>query len=319
MRLFKTLTLLTVVLFCALAAAGQEKPPVRKMAVTIDDLPWVGSNNLANTRRQTKKLLRVLRTHRAPAIGFVNERKLQVPGEVEARTALLQDWVNAGMMLGNHTYSHADFNALTAEQFAEDILKGEVVTRRLMRSRLPYQLYFRSPMTRTGNTQEKKEALEKFLAKHGYKMTPHTIENSDFVFNALYVQALQRKDEAMARRLSESYLDFTIAATVFAERISPQIFGREVAQTLVIHANDITADCLDEMLRRFKARGYRFVTLDEAMADPAYATKVTVVSSYGPTWLWRWMKSMGKDVSFDSDPEPPDWVMTGYRKTLSAQ
>ena len=289
------------------------------MAVTIDDLPWVGPRDLANTRRQTKKLLRVLRTHRAPAVGFVNEGKLDVPGEIEARTALLRDWVDAGMILGNHTSSHADFNALTVEQFAAEILKGEVVTRRLMRPRLPYQLYFRSPMTRMGNTQAKKEALEKFLTEHGYKVTPHTIENSDFIFNALYVQARQRRDEATARRLRESYLDFTIAATEFAERISPQIFGREVTQTLLIHANDITADCLNEMLRRFKTRGYRFVTLDEAMADPAYATKDTLVSSYGPTWLWRWMKSMGQDVSFDGDPEPPEWVMTSYRQSRSAQ
>ncbi|HEX6188120.1 MAG TPA: polysaccharide deacetylase family protein [Pyrinomonadaceae bacterium] len=319
MRFFNTFTLLIVVVCGALTVAAQTKPPARRMAVTIDDLPWVGSSDLANARRQTKKLLSVLRTHRVPTVGFVNEGKLQVPGQVEARTALLQDWVNAGMILGNHTYSHADFNALTVEQFAADILKGESVTRRLMRPRLPYQLYFRSPMTRTGNTQDKKEALEKFLAKHGYKMTPHTIENSDFIFNAVYVRARQRGDEATARRLRESYLDFTIAASEFAERISPQIFGREVTQTLLIHANDITADCLDEMLRRFKTRGYRFVTLDAAMADPAYATKDTLVSSYGPTWLWRWMKSMGKDLTFDGDPEPPEWVMTSYRQTLSAQ
>jgi hypothetical protein len=39
-----------------------------------------------------------------------------------------------------------------------------------------------------------------------------------------------------------------------------------------VHANDINADCLDEMLKRFAARGYHFVTLDEAMRDPAYQT-----------------------------------------------
>jgi len=317
MRSFNRFTFPAIILFCSLSAFAQPKPPLRKMAVTVDDLPWVGSSELTNTRRQTRKMLRVLRDHRIPAIGFVNERKLQVSGEVEARTALLKAWVDAGMVLGNHTYSHADFNAMTVEQFAADILKGEVVTRRLMRPRLPYQLYFRHPMTRTGNTQAKKEAIEKFLTQHGYKVTPHTIENSDFIFNALYVQARQQKDEAKAKQLRESYLEFTMAATEFAEKISPQIFGHEVTQTLLIHANDITADCLDQMLRWFKSRGYRFVTLDEAMADPAYATKDTLVISYGPTWLWRWMKSMGQDVSFDADPEPPAWVTTDYRNWLA--
>lgn len=60
----------------------------------------------------------------------------------------------------------------------------------------------------------------------------------------------------------EEYLKFTIAATEFAERMSSQMFGRDIPQTLLIHTNDVTADCLDDMLRRFAERGYKFVTLD---------------------------------------------------------
>jgi len=169
-------------------------------------------------------------------------------------------------------------------------------------------------MTHTGNTQARKEAIEMFLAARGYKVTPHTIENSDFIFNAIYVDALRDHDEAMAQRLRKEYLDFTIATTEFAERISPQIFGREVTQTLLIHANDINADCLDEMLKRFAERGYRFVTLDEAMDDPAYKTRDTYITTYGPTWLSRWMKSKGMNVSFKDDPDPPHWVMDLFKK-----
>src|SRR5262245_45073157 len=121
-------------------------------------------------------------------------------------------------------------------------------------------------------------------------------------------------DAATARRLLETYLDFTLAATEFAERISPQIFGREITQTLLLHANDINADCLDELLRRLAARGYRFVTLDEAMTDAAYQTKDTTVGKFGPTWLWRWMKSKGMSLSFKDDPEPPQWVIDLYKQ-----
>jgi hypothetical protein len=78
---------------------------------------------------------------------------------------------------------------------------------------------------------------------------------------------------------------------------------------LLIHTNDLNADCLDEMLKRFKARGYRFITLDEAASDPAYQTKETLITSGGPTWLWRWMKSKEMSVSFKDDPEPPRWVL----------
>jgi peptidoglycan/xylan/chitin deacetylase (PgdA/CDA1 family) len=305
-----------IILLLNICAVAQSNKPVRKMAVTFDDLPYValGRQDLSEAQRVTRALLRVLKTRKVPTTAFVNEGKLQVPGEVKARIALLQRWIDAGAILGNHTYSHPNFNTLTIEQFEDEIIKGDVVTRRLMRSHEPYQLYFRHPMTHTGDTAVKKEAIEKFLAARGYKVTPHTIENSDFIFNAIYVDALRKHDEATARRLRHDYLDLTMAATEFAENISPRIFGREVTQTLLIHANDINADCLDEMLKRLTERGYSFVSLDEAMSDPAYQTKDTVVTTFGPSWLWRWMKSKGMEISFEGDPEPPQWVMELFRQ-----
>jgi len=307
---------LLIILLLNICAVAQSNKPPRKMAVTFDDLPYVslGTQNLSDAQRVTRELLRVLKTRKVPTVAFVNEGKLQVAGEVEARIALLQMWVDAGAILGNHTYSHPNFNTLTVEQFEDEIIKGEVVTRRLMRSHEPYQLYFRHPNTHTGDTQAKKDAVENFLAARGYKITPHTIDSSDYIFNAIYIEALRRHDGAMARRLRNDYLDFTIAATEFAERVSPKIFGREVIQTLLIHANDINADCLDEILRRFAARGYTFVSLDEAMRDPAYQTKDTYVTTAGPSWLWRWMKSKGMNISFADDPEPPQWVTDLFRQ-----
>ena len=134
------------------------------MALTFDDLPYAGvrQDNLADARRVTHAILTALNSHHALAVAFVNERKLQVAGEVNARTDLLQQWVNAGVVLGNHTYSHPDFNRLSIQEFEDEIVKGDVITRQLMNGRKPYQLYFRHPMTHTGDTVEKKEAIEKF-------------------------------------------------------------------------------------------------------------------------------------------------------------
>src|ERR1051325_6347075 len=306
-------TILIVVLL-GLITSAHGQTPRRTMAVTFDDLPYVNFGDdtyVKNARAATVKILSTLKKHKVLAVGFVNEDKLANSRE---RIALLRQWVEAGMVLGNHTYSHPDFNRLTVEEFEEEITKGDVVTRQLMRSREPYQRYFRHPMTHTGDTTEKKEAIEKFLAARGYKVTPHTIENSDFIFNVPYAEAVQKGDTAVAKRLRDAYLDLTIAATEFAEKISPQIFGREIPQLLLIHSNDLNADCLDEMLQRFEARGYKFVSLDEVMSDPAYQTKDTLVSQTGPTWLFRWAKSKGMNLDFSADPDPPKWVMDLHNK-----
>jgi peptidoglycan/xylan/chitin deacetylase (PgdA/CDA1 family) len=309
---------LSIVFLLLVITSAHGQTARRTIAVTFDDLPYVNFGNgvyIKNARAATAKMLSTLKKHKVPAVGFVNEGKLEYARE--ERIALLRQWVESGMMLANHTYSHPDFNSLTVEQFQEEITKGDVVTRQLMRSRQPYQLYFRHPMTHTGDTKEKKEAIEKFLEARGYKVTPHTIENSDFIFNVPYAAAVDNKDEALAKRLRDEYLAYTMSVTAFAEKISPEIFGREIPQLLVIHTNAITADCLDEILKKFEARGYTFVTLDAVMADPAYQTKDTYVTKFGPSWLFRWMKSKGMDVDFEGDPDPPKWVMELYNKWLS--
>jgi peptidoglycan/xylan/chitin deacetylase (PgdA/CDA1 family) len=306
---------LLIALILLFAPPGSTQP-ARRMTVTIDDLPYVipGGGTLAAEQAGTSAILAVLKNHRVPVVAFVNEIKLQVPNEVEARTALLKQWVDAGMTLGNHTYSHTNFNDVTIERFEQEIARGDIVSRRLMQSRKPYQLYFRHPMTHTGETQVKKETIEQFLAARGYKVTPHTIENSDFIFNVGYVRAVRNRDNELAKRLRTEYLSFTMAATAFAEKISEQIFGYEIPQTLLIHANDINAACLDEMLSEFEARGYRFDSLDEVMIEPVYKTPDKCVTRGGPTWLWRWAYSKGMKLDFKDDPDPPAWVMDLYQQ-----
>jgi hypothetical protein len=48
------------------------------------------------------------------AIGFVNENKLYEDGAPDPnRVALLQQWLDNGLELGNHTFSHPNYNNLT--------------------------------------------------------------------------------------------------------------------------------------------------------------------------------------------------------------
>lgn len=307
---FAAWAVLVVAHAAAFPPASQPGPATRRMALTFDDLPYVavGNDDLGKARRTTMALLRALKSRRAPAVGFVNEAKLTTKGEEDARVGLLREWVEAGMILGNHTYSHADFNLTTVEGFQEEILRGEVVTRRLMAAREPYPLFFRHPMTHTGDTSEKKKAIEAFLAARGYAVAPHTVDSVDFLFNVAYARARDARDEDTAKRLREAYLDFVVRATEFAEGAAPRIFGHDIPQTMLLHANDLNADCLEELLRRLEARGYRFVALAEAMSDPAYRTTDSFTTRFGPSWLWRWARSMSLDISFADDPEPPAWV-----------
>jgi peptidoglycan/xylan/chitin deacetylase (PgdA/CDA1 family) len=306
-----------LVLYVALAmatfpAAQQPATPRRTVAVTIDDLPWnhqdEGQGFVEAARRGTDAMLAALRAHRVPTVSVVNENKLEAPtaDERAARVALLTQWVDAGHVLGNHGYSHRDANALTAEAYLADIAKGDAITRELMRGRQPYTLYFRHPYTHTGDTLEKRDAITRGLAARGYTVMPHTIENSDWLFNVPYVKA----DAAGRAKLRETYLAHTAAATAFAEGKAAELFGRDdVPQTLLIHALALNADALDALLTMFEGRGYRFITLDEALRDKAYATPDVYVGKTGPSWLFRWSRTLAPTSRFRDDPDVPAWVM----------
>ena len=49
----------------------------------------------------------------------------------------------------------------------------------------------------------------------------------------------------------------------YFERESRALFGREIPQVLLVHANGVNADRFGELAAMMRRRGYAFVTLDE--------------------------------------------------------
>lgn len=298
--------------------AARAETPRRTVALTFDDLPLVPPADLAATQRVTEALLGALRKHRAPAAGFVNENKLHVPGEMDERIALLERWLDAGAILGNHTYSHPSLRDTPLAAYQDDVLHGEVITRRLLASRGISTLYFRFPFTNTGPTKEVKESFEAFLRARGYTNAPFTVEHADYVYNLLWLDARTRGDAEGAQRVRQAYLEHLDRAFAFFEELSRDTFGREIPQILLIHANEVNAACLDEMLGRLAARGYAFVSLEEALRDPAYGTPDEYVGNNGPSWLHRWRAGLGLPSRMRDEPDPPDWALQAYQ-TLPAR
>jgi peptidoglycan/xylan/chitin deacetylase (PgdA/CDA1 family) len=299
-------------LVLAWAAATFPAAPTRTVAITIDDLPFVGYGlGLPRIQQETARLLSVLKRQRVPAIGFVNEDKLEVAGEEASRVALLQAWLDAGMELGNHGYGHVDINSTPLDRYQDAVLKGDVVTRKILARRGARPRYYRHPFTHTGPTRETKAAFEAFLAAHGYAVAPFTVEDSDYAFAKAYADARRAGNAPLAEKVRDAYLDYQDAMFAFFEAESRDLFGREVAQILLIHANELNAAAMEEGLARLRRRGYAFVSLDEALRDEAYRSADGYVGPVGPSWLHRWRAGRGQDVqaTLRREPDPPAWVL----------
>jgi peptidoglycan/xylan/chitin deacetylase (PgdA/CDA1 family) len=282
------------------------------MCVTVDDLPTASvlPQDAAAAEQLTRSLLDTFRRHGVPAIGFVNEGKLYVDGALqERRVALLQQWIDGGFELGNHTYSHMDLHRSSAQAFQADIDRGDAIASRLMTRARGKPRYFRHPFLHTGMQRATRESIEAFLKQNGYRVAPISIDNYDYVFAAAFDRAVAKGDVPAREKIAAEYVDYMESMIKYYEAQSVAIVGREIRQTLLIHANALNASAFDALARRIAARGYRFVSLDRALGDPAYGQPDEYYGPAGITWLHRWAMTQKKPSSiFGTEPAVPDWI-----------
>ena len=299
-------------------AEGPEMTPDRRITVTIDDLPWqrMATTSPDALRTRHAALLEQMRRADVPVVGFVNEDKLEIDGNVQAeRVAMLEAWLDDGHALGNHTYGHVDAHEVGIPAFEEAILRGERVLRPMLAKRGQTPLWFRHPYLRAGRTTEDKAALTKFLAEHGYRVAPVTVDNGEWVWAFAYARVLDGQADtseraALLERLRLGYVPYMLNKIDYYEQQSQALLGYALPQILLLHANELNAEAYAELIAGIKRRGYRFVTLDEAMRDPAYAREDGYHGRYGPSWLHRWAMADKKPKDFFSgEPEVPKWVM----------
>jgi peptidoglycan/xylan/chitin deacetylase (PgdA/CDA1 family) len=279
------------------------------VAVTFDDLPAAGPDRGSTSRVVSinKAIVGTLTKHRIPAVGFVNEIGLETNGAVDpARVAALKIWLDHGLELGNHTYSHPSLHRVSREAYLEDLMKGERVIRPLITEHGGTLRWFRHPFLHTGRDLDTKHAVEAFLAEHGYRVAPVTIDNGEWIFAKAYSTA--KKNDR--KRLADAYVDYMERKTDYWERSARALFDRDIPQILLVHANGLNADHFDRIAAMLAKRGYRFVTLEAAVSDPAYLSPDEFIGAGGISWIHRWtLTKSGRDAVLPDEPEVPAWVM----------
>ncbi len=303
---------LLVVLFVSLfivASYAQTPRPDRQVAVTIDDLPAGMADRMpaADITAMTAKLLTTLRDQKIPVVGFVNEKKLYKTGEVDERIKSLQMWLDYGFELGNHTYSHMSLNQRELKDWEDDVVQGESVLRILLSPRKMPLRYFRHPYLDTGRDLATRRKAEEFLTQRGYRIAPVTLDGWDWAFVGVYEDAKKRNDTDMQQRIVKDYLAYHDAVFAFTEQESAKLVGYEPRQVLLLHASNLEADHIGELLDLLRKRGYRFVTLGDALEDPAYSLPDTYVGEEGTGWIDHWAISQGKIPR--GAPVFPQWVI----------
>ncbi|HET9629442.1 MAG TPA: polysaccharide deacetylase family protein [Novosphingobium sp.] len=295
----------------ALAACCSSAASAGEIALTFDDMPGIDLPDPAYVHRINRDLLAGLQRHQFTATAFVNAGKFEQLRDPRG-AAFLRTWLQGGMDLGNHTYSHESVNALGADAFMADVIKGEPVLLQALAGRHRALHWFRFPDLETGADAATKRSVEEALAARHYRSAPVTIDPDDWQFAEPYDEAVLHHDKARQKQIAGEYIAHLAEAIDWSRKASNALFGREIAFIILLHDSKLNADHMDSVARVLGERHLRVVSLDEAIRDPAYATPDGYVGPDGIEWLERWSRTLGRTLPWDDYPDVPADIVAAY-------
>jgi peptidoglycan/xylan/chitin deacetylase (PgdA/CDA1 family)/ketosteroid isomerase-like protein len=252
------------------------KPP-RPLLVTVDDLP-IGGNPQSPAERAaiTRGLLDALARHKVRAVALV------IWGNVRADDhALLESWLAAGHELGNHSGGHLDYTATEPSAYVADVETGRAGLAAFLESRGRTLRFFRFPYLREGDTEEKLDAMRRYLDSSGQRNLPVTIDDQDWSYDRPWREAVRAADTKAQESVAADYLAALRIEVRRQEATGDRLFGRPLPQILLLHANAVGAAQWDRLFTWLEETGHRFAMADEVLGDPALSEPHRYVGPYG--------------------------------------
>jgi peptidoglycan/xylan/chitin deacetylase (PgdA/CDA1 family) len=250
-----------------LCGAAAPQPAQPEIAITIDDLPVHRSYPPGLTpRRVGEQMTAALRAGGITGVyGFVNGVKVQDQPDTKR---VLEEWRSAGMMLGNHGWSHRTLSEMSIAEFEQELLKNEPLLKRAAGS--SDWRWFRYPFLDEGKDAVQRAAARKVLAKHGYRVAAVSMSFDDWKWTAPYARCSALHDDASIAELERMYLAAAEESIAVSRDASEKLFGRDIPYVLLMHVSAMSAHMMPRLLHLYRTAGFRFVTLQKAESDPVY-------------------------------------------------
>lgn len=245
--LFKKYAIFFLVMMLVSTSFAQK----RELAITIDDLPFVGESQ----NFHLNMIIDAFKAGEVPATGFI------IAKEVTAKNMpMLHKFHEAGLGLGNHTLSHANLNKVGPDAYIQDIEAADKILAPVMTE----PKFFRYPYLVMGEGNKKEKVIH-YLSSKNYQVAPISIDSKDFIFNQLLLSVPQNERRKFLEVLKPCYLDFIWQQTLKAEENNRAARKTDQAQILLIHANLLNAYVLPDIINLYKQNGFAFVSLEEAL------------------------------------------------------
>jgi peptidoglycan/xylan/chitin deacetylase (PgdA/CDA1 family) len=259
------------------------RKPAPQFSITMDDFHWNNPVKLTAPERN-QAILDALQANSIKAALFVVGRNID---NAEGKQ-LLSHWDKAGHLIGNHTYSHRNYNTSEIAEYQQDILRAETLLKEFPR----FQKYFRFPMLKEGDTAAKRDGMRTFLSQHGYRVGHVSVDNSDWVIDQRLTARLKKDPAADLKPYRDFYLEHMWDRAVYYDSLAQQVLGRSVKHTVLMHFNLLNGLFLGDLIAMFKTKGWEPISAREAFTDPVFSAKPKVLPA-GESIVWSLAKEKG--------------------------
>ena len=266
-----------------------------KLAITVDDLflwPDAGHQNGYSPASCGASLIRAFAANGVSAV-YAFSATFALDGDPRL-TSVLDKWCDAGHHVGGHTHFHTSLNWLGAKRYIEDLDQSHELIEPWV-SQAPSR-YFRFAMDMLGDTRSKTDEVMTHLAQTGFMHAPisHWFYDTQFVFP--YDRAVSMGSSDDAAWLRDKFVETAVSCLRSQVEASERNLGRIPAHISLIHNSAIAADTYDRVLEAYAEAGVEFVTLEEAMRDPANLIVVPGANPHFRNLTQRWAEVLGVKI-----------------------
>jgi len=204
--------------------------------------------------------------------------------------SLVRAWGAAGHGVGNHTYSHLNLSSetTTLKAFEADVQKNE----KLLGAMPGWTARLRFPYLKEGDTALKRDGFREWMADHGYRPAPVSIDASDWYYSMRFGAWREAHPGADLAPYRKAYSDHLWERATYYDGLAKRLLGHSAKHVMLLHTNEINATFLPAVIEMFRSRGWSVISPEEAFADPLYALSTKVLPA-GESILWSLAKERG--------------------------
>lgn len=248
-----------------------------RMAFTLDDLPVFPHMALPDgytSQLVAKQIIDAFARNRVSGVfALANSWPLDVD---PAYARILDDWVAAGHHVGNHTHTHPLLNETAVDDFIHDISVADELLAPWI-NKAPLRA-FRHPLELWGNTEEKRVRVNEHIDRLAYRSAGVTSWFYEWEWDRAWRYLLQTGRSEEAERLKADFVEYAATQVAHDAAVCKSVFGRDIVGIGLIHPVAFFTEVADAFFARLFADGVAFVSLAEALDDPAYSRSGSFVS-----------------------------------------